>query len=76
MINLLNPERVILGGWAGLLLGRRLLPAIQESAREHSLRYPFAATSVELGRLGPEAVALGAATIPMESFLNSSRSGR
>lgn len=72
LINLFNPERVILGGWAGLLLGRRLLPAIRESARRHSLRHPFAATSLELGRLGPEAVALGAATLPVESFLNGS----
>lgn len=73
VINLLNPERVILGGWAGLQLGGRLLPAIRESARQHSLHHPFAATSIELGRLGPGAVALGAATLPMESFLNGER---
>ena len=30
----------------------------------------FAATSIELGQLGPGVVALGAATLPMESFLN------
>ena len=70
LINLFNPERVILGGWAGLLLGRALLPAIRESAQRNSLRHPFAATSIELGQLGPEAVALGAATLPMEDFLN------
>lgn len=70
LINLFNPERVILGGWAGLLLGGRLLPDIRESARQHSLRHPFAATSIELGQLGPGVVALGAATLPMESFLN------
>jgi predicted NBD/HSP70 family sugar kinase len=73
LINLLNPQRVILGGWAGLLLGGTLLPAIREAAREHSLRHPFAATSIELGQLGPWAVALGAATLPMESFLNGAR---
>jgi predicted NBD/HSP70 family sugar kinase len=70
LINLFNPERVILGGWAGLLLGGQLLPDIRESARQHSLRHPFAATSIELGRLGPGVVALGAATLPLESFLN------
>jgi predicted NBD/HSP70 family sugar kinase len=70
LINLFNPERVILGGWAGLLLGGRLLPGIRESARQHSLRHPFAATSIGLGQLGPSVVALGAATLPMESFLN------
>jgi predicted NBD/HSP70 family sugar kinase len=70
LINMVNPERVILGGWAGLLLGRRLLPAVRESARRNSLRHLFAATTLELGELGPEAVALGAATLPVEAFLN------
>ncbi|MEO5873914.1 MAG: ROK family transcriptional regulator [Streptosporangiaceae bacterium] len=70
LINLLNPERIILGGWAGLLLGDRYLPAIQEVARQHSLKHPFSTTSIELCRLGPEAVALGAATLPLERFLN------
>jgi len=72
LINLVNPERIILGGWAGLLLGGRMLPAIQDAARRHSLRHPFAATSIELGRLGPEAVTLGAATLPVERFLHGS----
>ena len=70
LINLFNPERVILGGWAGLLLGGRLLPAIRESARRNSLRHLFAGASIELGQLGPEAVTYGAATLPMEDFLN------
>jgi predicted NBD/HSP70 family sugar kinase len=75
LINLFNPEQVILGGWAGLLLGARLLPEIRESARRHSLRHLFAATSIDLGQLGPGAVARGAATLPMENFLNGSAGG-
>lgn len=70
LINLFSPERIILGGWAGLLLGERLLPVIREAAREHALAHRFAQTTIELGRLGPEAVALGAATLPMEHLLN------
>ena len=70
LITLLHPERIILAGWAGLLLGGPLLPAIRDAARRHSLRQPFAATSIELGRLGPEALTLGAATLPVERFLN------
>jgi predicted NBD/HSP70 family sugar kinase len=73
LINMFNPERIILGGWAGLLLGERILPAIREAAREHSLRHPFAQTSIELGRLGPDAVALGAATLPIEALLSGTR---
>jgi predicted NBD/HSP70 family sugar kinase len=70
LINLFNPEKIILGGWAGLLLGERMLPAIREAAGQHSLRYPFRQTSIELGRLGPNAVALGAATLPIEALLS------
>ena len=70
LVNLFNPERIILGGWAGLLLGEGRLPEIREAARRQSLRHPFAATSIELCRLGPDAVALGAATLPVEHFLN------
>ena len=70
LINLFNPERIILGGWAGLLLGGQMLPAIREAARTHALRHPFAQTSIEVGRLGPDAVALGAATLPIEALLS------
>jgi predicted NBD/HSP70 family sugar kinase len=70
LINLFGPERIILGGWAGLLLGERALPGIREAAHRHSLTHRFAQTSIELGSLGPDAVALGAATLPMEHFLN------
>ncbi len=71
LINLFNPERVIIGGWAGLLLAQGLMPQIREAAREHSLHYPFSRTTIELGRLGPDAVARGAATLPVVRFLNS-----
>jgi predicted NBD/HSP70 family sugar kinase len=76
LVNLISPERIILGGWAGLLLGERLLPAIQESARQHSLSHPFARMSIELGHLGPDAVGLGAATLPIEHFLDGTTPAR
>ncbi|WP_239103808.1 ROK family transcriptional regulator [Microbispora corallina] len=69
LINLFNPERIIVGGWAGLLLGRALLPEIRAAAARHALAQPMAQVSIELGRLGPEAVALGAATLVVEDFL-------
>ena len=70
LINLFNPERIILGGWAGLLLGEHMLPAIRAAARERSLRHLFTETLIELGSLGPDAVALGAATLPIKAFLD------
>jgi predicted NBD/HSP70 family sugar kinase len=70
LINLFNPERIIIGGWAGLLLGGHMLPAIRAAARERSLRHLFVETSIEPGRLGPDAVARGAATLPIAAFLS------
>ncbi|RQW83785.1 ROK family protein, partial [Micromonospora globispora] len=69
LVNLFNPERVVLGGWAGLALGERYLPQIREATARHALRQPYAQTSIELCQLGPDAVAMGAATLPMARLL-------
>ncbi|MBO3748285.1 ROK family transcriptional regulator [Streptosporangiaceae bacterium NEAU-GS5] len=71
LINLFNPERIVLGGWAGLMLGRAMLPEIRAAASRHALAQPYAQASIELGQLGPEAVALGAATLVIDHFLTN-----
>jgi len=71
LINLFNPERIVLGGWAGIALGAHLLPAIREAAAAHALRQPYAQASIELCRLGVDAVALGAATLPIARLLSA-----
>jgi predicted NBD/HSP70 family sugar kinase len=69
LVNLFNPERIILGGWAGLALGGRRLAEIRAAAAEHALKRPFEQVSIELCQLGPDAVALGAATLPVAQLL-------
>ncbi|MFJ2033679.1 ROK family protein [Streptosporangium sp. NPDC087985] len=69
LINLFNPERIVIGGWAGLLLGQYHLTRIKRSASDNSLTQPYETASIVLGRLGPDAVALGAATLVVEDFL-------
>jgi predicted NBD/HSP70 family sugar kinase len=71
LVNLFNPERILIGGWVGHLLGAQLLPRIREAAAAQALRYPFTHVVIDLGRLGPDAVALGAATLVVERFLAS-----
>ncbi|MGI5237261.1 ROK family transcriptional regulator [Dactylosporangium sp. CA-139066] len=68
LINLFNPELVVLGGWTAVALAA-LLPRVRESARRHALRQPFGQARIELGRLGDDAVALGAATLPIARLL-------
>ncbi|MEV4467707.1 ROK family transcriptional regulator [Micromonospora echinofusca] len=70
LINLFNPERVVLGGWAGMALGG-LLAAVREAAGRQALRQPYGQASIELGLLGVDAVALGAATLPIARLLTA-----
>jgi predicted NBD/HSP70 family sugar kinase len=69
LVNLLNPDKIVLGGWAGLMLGERLLPLVREEVARHALRPAFGRIQIELCELGPDAVALGAATLAVEPFL-------
>jgi predicted NBD/HSP70 family sugar kinase len=74
LINLFQPERILIGGWAGLQLGARFLPAVRRHAASYALRYPAEKVAVELGRLGPDAVTVGAAILPLADFFT--RGGR
>ncbi|MFG1810338.1 ROK family protein [Streptomyces sp. NPDC049040] len=71
LINLFNPHRIVIGGWAGLMLGPRVLPTVREVAAAYALHHPCAQTSIELGRLGADAVTVGAATLPLARFLDT-----
>jgi len=69
LVNLFNPERVIIGGWVGLKLGPLLLPKVRAVLAAQALDYAAARVSVVLGQLGTDAVALGASTLVVEELL-------
>jgi predicted NBD/HSP70 family sugar kinase len=71
LVNLLSPDRVILSGWLSLAMGPAMLPAVRDAMRRHTLGYLAAGTVLELGRLGQDAVALGAATLPVHELLTA-----
>lgn len=71
LANLFNPEKIIVGGWLGLKLGPALLPKIREAVRAQALEYTASRVSVEVGRLGSDAVALGASTLVVDALLSS-----
>ncbi|MEU8353150.1 ROK family protein, partial [Streptomyces sp. NPDC048845] len=74
LINLFQPERILVGGWAGLQLGPGFLAAVREYAVAYSLDYPAERMTIGLGELGPDAVTVGAATLPLADFF--ARGGR
>ncbi|MFD7656509.1 ROK family protein [Actinosynnema sp. NPDC059797] len=76
LVNLFNPERIVLGGWAGLALGAHQLDRIVAATRAHALRHPFDQISIRLGHFGPDAVAVGAATLPVAALLEGASDPR
>ncbi|MFI8369676.1 ROK family protein [Streptomyces sp. NPDC085466] len=68
LINLFQPERILVGGWAGLQLGSRFLGSVAAYARAYALRHPGGRTQIALGTLGPEAVTVGAGLLPLVDF--------
>ena len=74
LINLFNPERIVLGGWAGLLLGRGRLDAIRAATGRIALARPFGQVEIRLGELGSDAVAMGSASLVLERFLDFAHS--
>lgn len=74
LINLFQPERILVGGWAGLQLGPRFLDTVRTHALSYALRHPAAKVGIEPGRLGPDAVTVGAAILPLAGFF--ARGGR
>lgn len=69
LINLFNPQRIILGGKVGLLLGQHCLPDIIQETRRHALKQPFEAAHILVSSLGADAVSLGAARLALEGFI-------
>ena len=71
LVNVFSPRRVVLGGWLGRQLAERRMPEISRAAAANALRTPFASVELLRAELGTDAVALGAATLPMGRFLSS-----
>ena len=72
MINLLNPKRVILGGGLSRL-GELLLEPLTEATRARSLVSSLAVAQLCTSELGPQSIAVGAATIVLDAALSNVR---
>ena len=76
LVNLTNPERVIIGGWVGLRLMETLAARIETASREASLDRPGSQFELLPCRFGGDTVALGAAIMPLEALLREPRGTR
>jgi len=71
LINIFNPELIIMDSWVADLLGPIILPELLELVRQQSLVQPFKAVRFALSDLARNPVSLGAATLVLEEFLAS-----
>jgi len=72
LLNLMNPALVVLGGDLAPL-GELLLEPLRETVRRRTLVSSIEAAEVRTSELGPQAVAIGAATLVLKSALADSR---
>jgi glucokinase len=74
LINLFDPEIIILGGPIGAQAGELLLGPVTAEARRRTIARSFAGTRITAGALGSEAATIGAAVLaisqtPIESLV-------
>jgi predicted NBD/HSP70 family sugar kinase len=69
LVNLFNPEIIVLAGSVGLRITPSLLEDVRNAAGRYSLRQPFESVRIVVGQLGHDAVALGAATLVVDHHL-------
>jgi len=69
LVNLFNPERLIVGGWVGMQLMENLSARIDAAVRQASLNRPGSQFELHRCTFGGDTVALGAAIMPLESLI-------
>ncbi|GAB3710293.1 ROK family transcriptional regulator [Amycolatopsis oliviviridis] len=69
LISLFTPSKVVLTGWAGLLLGKRFMTDIRKVVAGYTSQHAYRHTSVDLGGAGPRAAMIGAAALTVEALL-------
>lgn len=69
LVNLFNPEQIVMGGWAGIRLFEARGAEIARLVRHYALAHPGEQCRIEPCRFGDDAVALGAALLPLEELI-------
>jgi predicted NBD/HSP70 family sugar kinase len=69
LVNLLNPQVVVLSSWVAARLGADLLAAVREQVVHHALPRPLQHTQIVLCPIASNPVSLGAATFALEGAL-------
>lgn len=69
LINLFNPERILIGGWVGMQIGKAILPELTQYASRYSLPPALRPVQIDLCQFGQDAICMGAACLALAEFL-------
>ncbi len=70
IINLFNPQLIVLGGWCGAQISDYVLPRLEPVVQRYALSEPLKTVAIKATSLGGEGgIGLGAACLALESFL-------
>lgn len=73
IINLTNPQRVVVGGWVGIRLFERYAERIHDATRRNCLARLADQFELVSATFGGDTVALGSALMPIEALINAPR---
>lgn len=71
IVNMLNPEVIVLAGWVTRALGERLLDRARPHISQHALAVPMMVAYFEIEHPRGNSVSVGAAAIALEGYLAS-----
>jgi predicted NBD/HSP70 family sugar kinase len=69
LINLFNPQLLILSGWVGLQLGPFLLDELRQELARAALQLPLEVVTLAISQLGEDAASYGAVQVAFDNFL-------
>jgi predicted NBD/HSP70 family sugar kinase len=69
IVNLANPQRIVIGGWVGMRLMERHSEAIIDAVRRNSLQRFASQFDLVIATFGGDTVAIGSALMPIEACL-------
>jgi len=70
LVNLFNPEMIVVGGWAGLEIGQAILDDLRGYLNRYALPLSRNAVQVDLCELGQDAICMGAACLILDQVLS------
>jgi predicted NBD/HSP70 family sugar kinase len=70
LINLVNPQLVVLGGWVWMQIGELVQDELNQAIEQYVLKQSFSKTVIGQCQLGQDAVSMGAATLALKVFLD------